>query len=72
MAEEQQQEQVITFRGKQYFAKDLSEESLRYVEHILDVEKKLYATGLRLEQQQLSHNYFSELLGRELEPTDVE
>lgn len=62
------QDQIITFKGKQYYVKDLSKEAVRCVDHIVDLEKKIYVSGLELEQYQHSYAYFNDMLGTLLEP----
>ena len=50
--EQQVEERAISFRGKKYLIKDLSKEALRCADHIVDLEKKVYVSGLELEQNQ--------------------
>jgi len=66
------EEATITFRGKEYFVKDLSPEANRYVEQILDLEKKIRSTGLELDQYHFANEYFNEMLFRALEPVEEE
>ena len=68
MAEQAAQDNKITFKGKEYYIKDMSNEALRYVEQIVDLEKKIYSTGMELDRYQIANEYFYDKLGRELEP----
>ena len=73
MTEEQSvQEQTITFRGKEYFLKDLNKDALRCIDQILDLDKKIFTTGLELEQYQVASYQFNVMLGDILDKDTVD
>lgn len=58
---------AITFNDKEYLIDDMSKESLRLIEHLMDLDLKLRKAILDLEQLQLVKDTITKLLGSELD-----
>ena len=65
--EELAQEQTITFNGKEYLLSEMSDESRRYIDHLIDLGKKIYQTELDLQQYKYLDQQFNTLLSTSLE-----
>ena len=61
------QEQAITFNGKEYLLSSLSDESRRYIDHLIDLGKKIYQAELDLQQYRYIDQQFNTLLSASLE-----
>ena len=61
------QEQAITFNGKEYLLSSLSDESKRYIDHLVDLGKKIYQAELDLQQYRYIDQQFNSLLSASLE-----
>ena len=74
--EETVQSPMITFKGQEYLISELGPETRRYVDHLVDLGKKLYQTELDLQQYQYIEQQFNVLLEQSLlrdsAPGDIE
>ena len=74
--EETVQSPMITFKGQEYLISELGPETRRYVDHLVDLGKKLYQTELDLQQYQYIEQQFNVLLEqsllRDIAPGDIE
>ena len=74
--EETVQSPMITFKGQEYLISELGPETRRYVDHLVDLGKKLYQAELDLQQYQYIEQQFNVLLEQSLlrdsAPGDIE
>ena len=74
--EETVQSPMITFKGQEYLISELGPDTRRYVDHLVDLGKKLYQTELDLQQYQYIEQQFNVLLEQSLlrdsAPGDIE
>ena len=74
--EETVQSPMITFKGQEYLISELGPDTRRYVDHLVDLGKKLYQTELDLQQYQYIEQQFNVLLEqsllRDIAPGDIE
>jgi len=68
MAEETlTQNPTITFKGHEYLISELSDSSKRYIDHLLDLGKKIHQGELELEQYKFLDEQINLLLEKALE-----
>ena len=74
--QQETQTPTITFKGQEYLISDMGPESRRYVDHLIDLGKKLYQAELDLQQYQYIEQQFNVLLEQSLlrdsAPGDIE
>jgi len=58
----EEKEQTISIDGTTHKVGDLSEEQVRYVNHVADLDRKLEQLGMSGEQAQVSRKHFLDLL----------
>lgn len=63
---------AITFNNKEYLIDDMSKESLRLIEHLMDLDIKLRKAILEVEQLQLVQDTITKLLEKQLEKGESE
>jgi hypothetical protein len=61
------QNQSITFKGQEYLISELSDSSKRYIDHLLDLGKKIHQGELDLEQHKFLDEQINLLLEKSLE-----
>jgi len=61
-----QQPQTVSIDGVEYQANDLSEKSKIYINHINDIDQKIFAAKFQLDQMQIGRAAFFELLKSEI------
>lgn len=64
------QEQKLTFKGKEYLLSELSIDSKRFIEHLVDLDPKITKAVFQLEQLQVAKEYITILLEKSLEVED--
>jgi len=68
MAEEKTtQNPSITFKGQEYLISELSDSSKRYIDHLIDLGKKIHQGELDLEQNKFLDEQINLLLEKALE-----
>lgn len=63
-------EQMITFNGKEYLLSEISDVSRRYIDHLIDLGKKIYQAELDLQQYKYLDQQFNTLLSTSLEVSE--
>ena len=61
------QEQKLTFKGKEYLLSELSTDSKRFIEHLVDLDPKITKAVFELEQLQVAKEYITILFEKSLE-----
>ena len=72
MAKKQKEQPVLTLDGKEYFAKDMTDEQLRIKDHLADLSNKLNTNVFIGEQLTVSRESFVNMFRSSLEKDDQE
>ena len=72
MAKKQKEQPVLTLDGKEYFAKDMTDEQLRIKDHLADLSNKLNTNVFIGEQLTVSRESFVNMFRASLEKDDQE
>ena len=65
--------QVITIDGTEYNANDFNEQEVTYLNHIIDLDRKIGSTQFQLQQLMVGKDAFLNMLKAELaKPKEVE
>ena len=64
--QKEQPEQIITIDDKEYKVSDLTEEQIRLVNHVADLDKKLGSARFNVDQLNVGRNAFMSLLTESL------
>jgi len=64
--QKEQPEQTITIDDKEYKVSDLTEEQIRLVNHVADLDKKLGSARFNVDQLNVGRNAFMSLLTESL------
>ena len=72
MAKKQKDQPVLTLDGKEYFAKDMTDEQLRMKDHLADLSNKLNTNVFIGEQLTVSRESFVNMFRASLEKDDQE
>ncbi len=66
-SENQEVKTPITINSKEYFVEDLTEEQQIIINHIRDLDQKVAGAKFNLDQLQVSHSAFVNMLTQQLE-----
>ena len=72
MAKKQKEQPVLTLDGKEYFAKDMTDEQLRIKDHLADLSNKINTNVFIGEQLSISRESFVNMFRASLEKDDEE
>jgi hypothetical protein len=64
---ENSQQQTVSIDGVEYQISDLSEKSKIYINHINDIDQKIFVAKFQLDQMQIGRAAFFELLKTEIQ-----